>query len=496
MNAIGILRKHWQHVSLHFGCDALIFYIAFLAGVRVRFGTEAHAWVSAYWPFIALMALVVSSAAYIFGLYSTHSFNKGMLQRALALLYCVAVAIGLMIAVTYLNFVRPLGRGVTFIGAAFAYSAIFLHHIFLLRALLTGRERVLYILTCAFDELETRLFPSLGSKHLELAGVVEFNGYTASSHLRVLGKTDQLEAIVRREKVSRVLCTDHSLREPALCRQFCQLRYSGVTVTGLVNLCEEANQCVPLELITSEWLLHASGEPHLLYIKKIKRLFDITASLLGLVLASPIILLAAAAIKLTSRGPIFYRQTRRGRFGRTFNILKLRSMRVDAEKDGVKWCAGKNDPRVTAVGGFLRKYRIDEIPQLIHVFVGDMSFVGPRPERPELVEQLAHDIPFFKERLMVQPGITGWAQVNYPYGASVEDARRKLEFDLYYMKHMSLFLDLFILLDTVRTVLCGGLNAGHERDSSRYRAMSEWERSKAQEPVGSLPSETAGVGSH
>ena len=173
-------------------------------------------------------------------------------------------------------------------------------------------------------------------------------------------------------------------------------------------------------------------------------------------------------------------------------------MRVDAEKDGVKWCAGKNDPRVTPVGNFLRRYRIDEIPQLVHVLFGDMSFVGPRPERPEIIEMLAKEIPFYKERLMVQPGISGWAQVNYPYGASIEDARRKLEYDLYYMKNMSVFLDVFILLDTVRIVLCGGLSTGHERDTTRYAAMKEWKGVRAQESAAAEPvrAEPATVGSH
>lgn len=218
---------------------------------------------------------------------------------------------------------------------------------------------------------------------------------------------------------------------------------------------------MPLELITPEWLLHASGSPHILYIKKVKRAFDIIVSLLGLVFLGPVMLAGMLATRLTSRGPIFYHQIRAGRFGRPFKVIKLRTMSVDAEKNGAVWAA-TNDARVTPVGGFLRKYRIDEIPQIINVLRGEMSFVGPRPERPEFVQMLSKQIPYFGERLMVQPGITGWAQVSYPYGASVEDAKRKLEYDLYYTKQMSLFLDLFILLDTVRIILSGGLHAGHK----------------------------------
>jgi len=298
----------------------------------------------------------------------------------------------------------------------------------------------------------------------------------------VLGKIEDLAAIVQREKISRVLCTNKSLADTSLTHHFCKLRYSGISVMPLIALCEEIEQYVPLELISSEWLLNASGEPQHIYIQKLKRLFDIICSATGLILGAPFVALAALGIRLTSPGPIFYRQTRSGRFGRVFQMIKLRSMHVNAEKDGIRW-SEKNDPRVFFVGRFLRRYRIDEIPQLWHVLCGHMSFVGPRPERPEIITQLAREIPFYEERLMVQPGITGWAQVSYPYGASTLDSRRKLEYDLYYMKHMSLFLDVFILLDTVRIVLLGGAKANARAFLPAVETMQEWERLK-EEPAG------------
>ncbi len=305
----------------------------------------------------------------------------------------------------------------------------------------------------------------------------------------MLGHVDDLATIVHREKISRVLCTNYSLKDGTLTRHFCKLRYSGISVMPLVSLCEEIEQYVPLELISSEWLLNASGEPQHIYIQKLKRLFDIVCSGIGLLLGTPLVLLAALAIRLTSPGPIFYRQTRSGRFGRTFDMTKLRTMCVDAEKNGAVW-SSKNDPRVTFVGRFLRRYRIDEIPQLWHVLCGHMSFVGPRPERPEIIIQLAREVPFYEERLMVQPGITGWAQVSYPYGASAADARHKLEYDLYYMKHMSLFLDVFILLDTVRIVLLGGATAAR-RVSLGADEMQEWEGLKVKNAA---PSEAVKLG--
>ena len=193
----------------------------------------------------------------------------------------------------------------------------------------------------------------------------------------------------------------------------------------LIGLCEEVYQSIPLELVTPEWLMNASGSPHMLYIKKIKRGFDIATSLAGLLFLGPFLLVGVALVRLTSPGPVWYRQIRGGRFGKPFEMFKLRTMRVDAEQQGPVW-SQQNDPRVTPVGKFLRKYRIDEIPQLFNVLRGEMSFVGPRPERPEFFEELSRQVPLFRERLMVQPGITGWAQVNYPYGATVDDTRRKL----------------------------------------------------------------------
>jgi exopolysaccharide biosynthesis polyprenyl glycosylphosphotransferase len=186
----------------------------------------------------------------------------------------------------------------------------------------------------------------------------------------------------------------------------------------------------------------------------LKRGFDILVASLLLLAAAPFLLVVAVAIKLDSKGPLFYRQERTGLAGSTFHLWKFRSMRTDAEKDGAVW-ARANDDRVTRVGRFIRKTRIDEIPQVFNVLMGEMSFVGPRPERPIFVEQLKQQIPFYGLREAVKPGLTGWAQIRYPYGASVEDARNKLEFDLYYVKNGSLFLDVGIIFHTVRHVLLG-----------------------------------------
>ncbi len=185
-----------------------------------------------------------------------------------------------------------------------------------------------------------------------------------------------------------------------------------------------------------------------------KRVFDITASALMLLILLPLLIVVAIAVKLDSPGPVFYRQRRAGLHGKPFEVIKFRSMVSDAEKDGARWAA-KNDNRVTKLGKFLRKTRIDEIPQAINVLRGEMSFVGPRPERPEFIEVLEKEIPHYNDRHAVKPGITGWAQVEYAYGASVDDARMKLMYDLYYIKNFSIALDCIIVLKTVRVTIFG-----------------------------------------
>lgn len=231
-------------------------------------------------------------------------------------------------------------------------------------------------------------------------------------------------------------------------------RLRGIRVTELTTFLERETGRVDLDALNPSWMIFADGfaGSHVLGILT-KRLFDIVASGALLFATAPVMLIAAVLVKTTSPGPIFYRQERVGQFGRRFMVLKFRSMRQDAEKDGRPQWAQKGDPRVTTIGRIIRSTRIDELPQIFNVFRGDMSFVGPRPERPFFVEELVAKIPFFNERHIVKPGITGWAQLNYPYGASEEDSRHKLEYDLYYVKNYSVFLDLLILIQTVRVVL-------------------------------------------
>ncbi|WP_305727897.1 TIGR03013 family XrtA/PEP-CTERM system glycosyltransferase [Magnetospira sp. QH-2] len=231
-----------------------------------------------------------------------------------------------------------------------------------------------------------------------------------------------------------------------------ECKIAGAQVTDYPSFWEREAGELDLDELQPGWLLSSEGFRIAPARKVVKRLFDVIVSFLILFFSLPLSLPAAILVKLTSPGPVFYRQERVGLDGKPFDVLKLRSMRNDAEKNGPQF-AQKGDPRVTPVGRFIRLTRIDEIPQVLNVLKGDMSFIGPRPERPYFVDTLCENIPFYSERHAVKPGISGWAQINYPYGDSLDDAKRKLAFDLYYVKNGSTFLDILILLQTARVVL-------------------------------------------
>jgi len=235
-------------------------------------------------------------------------------------------------------------------------------------------------------------------------------------------------------------------------RQLLHCKLAGIRVTDFLDFWERETRTVDLDAVKPSWFFYSDGFRCGPVDEFLKRAFDIIVSSSLLALTLPLLALTACLIKLESPGPILYRQDRVGLHGRVFTILKFRSMQVDAETDGRPRWAAKRDPRVTRVGAIIRKLRIDELAQILNVLRGDMSFVGPRPERPFFVADLAKSIPYYTERHWVRPGITGWAQINFPYGASTEDARRKLTYDLYYIKNRSFFLDVLILLQTVRVI--------------------------------------------
>jgi sugar transferase (PEP-CTERM system associated) len=253
--------------------------------------------------------------------------------------------------------------------------------------------------------------------------------------------------------VTEVVLALEERRNALPLKDLLRIKTTGVHVNEFSSFLERETGRVDLDTVNPSWLIFSDGFSSGRAISSVaKRLFDIVVSGVALCLTAPVILLFALLVKIDSRGPAFYRQQRVGLFGEPFDVIKLRSMRTDAEVAGAQW-ASKDDPRVTRIGRFIRKARIDELPQSWSVLKGEMSFVGPRPERPQFVSELEEQLPYYAERHMVKPGITGWAQINYPYGASIEDSRHKLEYDLYYAKNYTPFLDLIIILQTLRVVL-------------------------------------------
>ncbi|KNZ34091.1 MAG: polyprenyl glycosylphosphotransferase [Methylibium sp. NZG] len=271
---------------------------------------------------------------------------------------------------------------------------------------------------------------------------------------KVFSREATIGELVERHRIDEIIVAEREQRGGGVpMDQLLACRIRGIPVLDLAAFYERAKSEVPIDSLKASWLVYGHGFVQGRARQIAKRAFDILCSGFLLTLASPIMLLTILAIKLDSPGPIIYRQERVGLGGRIFMCLKFRSMRTDAEKDGVARWATKNDARVTRIGAFIRKTRIDELPQLLSVLKGEMSLVGPRPERPSFVAQLREQIPFYDVRHSVKPGVTGWAQVRYSYGASLEDARRKHQFDLYYVKNNSLFLDLLVLIETVSVVL-------------------------------------------
>jgi len=270
----------------------------------------------------------------------------------------------------------------------------------------------------------------------------------------VIGDYSQIFSICQEREVDRIIVALDERRGKFPLEQLLFCRLKGIRIDDGVAFTEELTGKLSLENIHPSSLIFSEGFKRSSIFKSLKRALDIIVSLLSLMLFTPLILIILLAIRMDSKGPVFYRQERVGEDEKKFNLLKFRSMNVDAEENGPVW-AKVDDERVTRVGQIIRKLRFDEIPQMFNVLKGEMSFIGPRPERPFFVDSLKNEIPFYSERHVVKPGITGWAQISYQYGASKEDALEKLKYDLYYIKHMSLILDLMILYETIKIVFWG-----------------------------------------
>jgi sugar transferase (PEP-CTERM system associated) len=325
---------------------------------------------------------------------------------------------------------------------------------------LAPRERLLLVGTSPGTVLLAReLFERRQELGVDIVGFIDPDPARVGAPVinpGVVGTIDDIPSLSLRMHVDRVVVSMSDERGKLPMDRLLDMRLrTGVLFDHLASVYEEYTGKIALENLRPSWLVFSTGFRKTRLMMVTKRTFDVVASVCGLILASPLMLVSALMVKLESpRDPILYHQERVGLNGESFTIHKFRTMRTDAEaRTGPVWSKGDGDPRITAVGRFMRKTRLDEIPQLWNVLRGDMSLIGPRPERPAFVEQLTQQIPFYGQRHVVKPGVTGWAQVRYSYGASVEDALEKMQYDLYYVKHMSLRFDIMIALETIKTVV-------------------------------------------
>ena len=402
------------------------------------------------WIKLFIYTAVVLLCSHWFDLYDTARFNtKGELYFRLLLVLAL-----LSFVTAFISWVRPdflLSGNSTVLGLVILTIALLgwrLGYGWLVQLPMLA-ERV-YVL--GTTERAQRLVHGL-RQNPEIG--VEIASWTGKLEGAVTRESvaEHLMEVVKKQKVHRVIVAMSDRRGALPMDELLTLRMEGVKIEEATSWLERISGKIEVENLNPSWIVFNDGFRRNSSFVRFRRFFSVVISLVGLILALPLIPLIILAIRLDSEGPAFYTQTRMGRGGSLFKLWKFRTMRVDAEfATGPQW-AGDNDPRVTRVGRFLRTSRLDEIPQLWCVLRGDMAFVGPRPERPEFIEMLSEKIPFYRVRHMVRPGVTGWAQINYRYGSTVEDALEKLQYDLFYIKNASLGLDLLILFQTVKTVL-------------------------------------------
>jgi exopolysaccharide biosynthesis polyprenyl glycosylphosphotransferase len=458
--------------------DILVVAISIVLSAVLRLGVEPGLrYCATHVPTLAGSLMLFHVVFYISGMYERQALTR---KEASYLLPAAATAISLVLIIVlfYARFQLHIGRGILMLAGLFVFLSTWALRYIYRRVVRSGllSKNTLIVGEGREAEEVIHLLTQTPDAGLRVMGVVSSRRVTAGSFIAgvpIVGSVDKLRELADAFDAETLVVATSMSREPSILRLLRPLRCSGTEVMDYVTLNETLAQEIPLDHINDEWLMNAAMNSSVIHIRKIKRILDVVVAVVGLLVTLPISALAALTIRLDSPGPILYRQRRCGLDGRPYTLLKFRTMRQDAEaQSGAVW-AGRVDSRVTRVGRLYRKWRVDEIPQLWNVLRGEMSLVGPRPERPEFVDTLAAAIPFYRERLLVPPGITGWAQVKFPYAASIDAARRKLQFDLYYIKHMGFFLDALILLRTFRTIIVGLRHSEEEHPEDGPKTAGE-----------------------
>lgn len=433
--------------------DAVSALLAMPAAHLIRFGRMPSAQGPGVRQLVVFM-LVAVFVSFIIEIYKRHR-DLGVKELAARIAIAAAMSFLIIYALSWLVPLVPYGSDTLALSLLlFGGLQLLTHAGYRICVKLHGLARKVLILGVGplAGHMGT-IIPSTDDNYI-LSGYVKCADET--SHVpaeSILGGTDGLYETVKREKADKIVVSLSERRGVFPLRDVMACKLDGIEVVDAPSFYEQMTGKLLLESITPSWFIFSEGFRVSAWRRAVKRTMDIICSTAGIILTLPFLPLIALAIKLDSPGPVFFRQERVGEREKGFTLYKFRTMGMDAEKGtGAVW-AKKNDPRVTRVGEFFRKSRIDEIPQLYNVLRGDMSLIGPRPERPEFVRQLKEIVPYYSERHFVKPGVTGWAQVRYPYGASVEDALEKLRYDLYYIKNFSLALDPLIVLETIKVVL-------------------------------------------
>jgi sugar transferase (PEP-CTERM system associated) len=443
--------------------DAAIIYGGVVLALYLRLGfsgadnelNQRNGWLK-----IVLATLVCLLILYFYDLYD-YTVMSNRRELMLRLVQALGIAWALLALLFYFVPTLFIGRGVSVISVP------------VVLVLLLGWRNSIHYLTGHPEIGEKIVIVGTGRSALETAEAIwqrrdagyRIVGFVTendaqpeqiSAKMNLLGAAKDLETIVKRDKIDRIVTAVRERRGTFPTETLLKMSLAGnVSIEECTSFFERVTGQVNLEMVRPSWLIFAGRERDTRLTTFLREVVHRSLALIGLVFSFPIAVLTAIFIKLDSKGSVFYRQQRVGKNGKIFNVIKFRSMKTDAEKDGKPVWASTDDDRTTRVGRIIRIVRVDEIPQFWNIIKGEMSFIGPRPERPHFVAQLAEEIPFYEHRHLTAPGLTGWAQIKYPYGASVADARRKLQYDLYYIKNQSLALDFVIVFETVKTVLFG-----------------------------------------
>lgn len=437
----------------------VVFYLAMHWGSAVRF-LYTSSW---YSPQDMIQASLVFSGVFTLSCSFLGLYRKTLDKEEYNLLERINYSfVGAIFVLVFIYYIFPelmLARSVLISALLFSLVGMLItRYLFYRFVNLDNLKRRVLVLGCGKRASQLDIVnSSYVYRGFDIVGYIVLDGEQAAVPNPIeLSESLTLADVVAQNKVDEIVIAVDDRRKKLPVEELLDIKMSGIIVMDLQTFYEREQRLVFLETLSPSWLVFSDGFVNDGMRPVVKRSFDVVASILLLSVSWWVMLITALAIYLESGfgAPVFYRQTRVGYRNKPFKVIKFRSMRVDAERNGAQW-ASQTDDRVTRVGKVIRKFRIDELPQLFNVLKGEMSFVGPRPERPEFVEGFENNIPYYKERHRVKPGITGWAQLCYPYGASEQDTWQKLQYDLYYVKNYSLFLDMAIMMSTVEVVLWG-----------------------------------------